>query len=141
MTINHRAEAEKHLSQGAFTQSPEKAHPIDPVATYFHLRMAQVHATLAAGQSGSADTAAYRHTIQTLRFALIRHVAEGLALSHGDEAHEHAKGLARYLDSVGLNVDNEVDTYVKEQTGMEPAEAQKPPSVRRAEWEAQPCPF
>lgn len=51
MNINHRREAEKHASQGAFTDS--KIHPIDPIATDFHFRLAQIHATLAAGEPDS----------------------------------------------------------------------------------------
>lgn len=142
MSINHRAEAEKHLSQGSFVSSPEKPHPIDPVGTDFHLRMAAVHATLAADQAVSADVASYRHTIHTLRFALIRHIADGLAHSESDEAHEHARGLSQYLDSVGLNVDREVDARNEEFFGDAYARAAwDAPSVRRAKRDAEPLPF
>lgn len=98
---------------------------------------AQVHATLAAGDTATADTIAYRHTINTMRFALIRHVAEGLALSEGDEAHQHARGLAKYLDSVGLNVDDAVDAYVQDHLGIEPRDTDLCPTERRAKWIAQ----
>ncbi len=47
MDINHRREAEKHASKGSFTKG-ENGHPADPIATDFHLRMATVHALLAA---------------------------------------------------------------------------------------------
>ncbi|WP_069769737.1 hypothetical protein [Streptomyces sp. LUP30] len=142
MSTGHRAEAERHLSQGAFVSSPETQHPVDPVATDFHLRMAQVHATLAAGETGAADVAAYRHTIQTMRFALIRHIADGLAHSESDEAHQHARGLAQYLDSVGLNVDREVDAHNEELFGAAYAHAVwESPSVRRAKRDAEPLPF
>jgi hypothetical protein len=127
VSINHRAEAEKHLEVAArnFLRGDNTASA---------LAAAQVHATLAAGDTARADTIAYRHTINTMRFALIRHVAEGLALSEGDEAHQHARGLATYLDSVGLNVDDEVDAYITEQCGYsDAARAYKPPSVRREE--------
>ena len=142
MSINHRAEAERHLSQGSFISSPEQPHPVDPVATDYHFRMAQVHATLAAGETAAADAVAYRHTIQTMRFALIRHVAEGLAHSESDEAHQHARGLAQYLDSVGLNVDREVDAHNEELFGEAYARAVwESPSVRRAKRDAEPLPF
>lgn len=84
-----------------------------------------------------ADVTAYRHTITTMRFALIRHVAEGLALSNGDEAYQHARGLGTYLDSVGLNIDAEVDAYIRDQVGMEPRSTDLCPTERRAKWLAE----
>lgn len=142
MSINHRAEAERHLSEGSFVQSPDKPHPADPIASDYHLRMAQVHATLAAGETAAVDAAAYRHTIQTMRFALIRHIADGLAHSESDEAHLHARGLAQYLDSVGLNVDRDVDARNEDLFGDTYARAVwDPPSVRRAKQDAEPLPF
>lgn len=137
MSIDHRAEAEKHLSQGSFVSSPDKPHPTDPVATDYHLRMAQVHATLAAGEATAADISSYRHAIHTYRFALIRQVAEGLALSRGDEAHQHARGLAQYLDSVDLNIDREVDAYIDELGWGDPRDAWLCPTARRAKWDAE----
>ncbi|MGQ4343512.1 hypothetical protein [Streptomyces sp. SAS_275] len=140
MSVDHRAEAERHLSQGSFITGPERAHPVDSVATDFHLRMAQVHATLAANQATTADVSSLRHTIHTLRFALIRQVAEGLALSAGDEAHQHAAGLARYLDSVDLNIDAEVDAYIEGIWG-DPKGARLSPTERKAKWAAEPTPW
>ncbi|MFG3046316.1 hypothetical protein ACGFZR_15470 [Streptomyces sp. NPDC048241] len=137
MSVDHRAEAEKHLSLGSYVKSPTKPHPVDPEGTDFHLRMAQIHATLAAGQTAAADAIAYRHTIQTMRFALVRHVAEGLALSEGDEAHQHARGLARHLDSVGLNIDREVDAYIDELGWGDPSDAWLNPTARREKWDGQ----
>lgn len=84
-----------------------------------------------------ADVTAYRHTITTMRFALIRHVAEGLALSNGDEAYQHARGLGTYLHSVGLNIDAEVDAYIRDQVGMEPRSTDLCPTERRAKWLAE----
>ena len=142
MSTDHRAEAERHLSQGSFVSSPEKPHPNDPVATDFHLRMAAVHATLAAGQTTAADVASYRHTIHTLRFALVRQVAEGLALSEGDEAHQHALGLAQYLDSVDLNIDREVDAYIEGIGWGDPRDAWLNPTARKDKWVAEnPLPW
>ncbi|MER6534368.1 hypothetical protein ABT215_11255 [Streptomyces sp900105755] len=141
MSINHRAEAERCASKASYTS--ESGRPYNPEATDFYLKLATVHATLAAGEIAGADAMAYRHTIQTMRFALVRHVAEGLALSEGDEAHQHARGLAQYLDSVGLNVDREADAYIEDQLGWGSSrDAWMAPTKRRAKWDAEnPCPF
>ncbi|MEV5944638.1 hypothetical protein [Streptomyces sp. NPDC051994] len=138
MNINHRTEAERHASASAHIDNA--GHPVDPKATDFHLRIAQVHATLAAGQTAAADVSSLRHAIHTYRFALIRQVAEGLALSEGDEAHQHALGLAKYLDSVDLNIDREVDAYIEE-IGYDARDAWLNPTDRRAKWAAEPDPW
>ena len=140
MTINHRAEAERLLNDATDNDGDITVTGEHVTAT---LAAAQVHATLAASETATAIVSSYQHAIHTCRFALIRHIAEGLALSDGDEAHQHALGLAKYLDSVGLNVDREVDAYIEENCGWADARAvRKPPSVRRAEWDAaHPCPF
>jgi hypothetical protein len=134
MTINHRAEAEKHLANAArhLTEAPADMR-IAEVAAW----IGQGHAALASSQVAATDTASLRHTIYTLRFALIRHVAEGLTLSNGDEAHQHATGLARFLDSVALNIDNEVDAYINDLGWGSPSDAWLPPTVRRAKREAE----
>jgi hypothetical protein len=145
VSINHRAEAERCASKASYLS--DAGHPYNPKMTYFYLSLASVRATLAAGQTTSADIASYRHTIHTLRFVLIRQVAEGLALSEGDEAHQHALGLARYLDSVDLNIDGEVDAYIEELGWGDPCDAWLNPAARRAKWDrerpdpwAQPAP-
>jgi hypothetical protein len=142
MTINHRAEAERHLSKASFmTGDGPRAMPVNPAAADLHLRMAQVHATLAAGETQAADTASHRATIVAYRYALVRQVAEGLALSETDEAHQHAKGLSRHLDDIGHNIDAEVDQYLTEYVGMDLDTALKPPSVRLAERANLPDPW
>ncbi|MEU6397828.1 hypothetical protein ABZ867_12710 [Streptomyces cinnamoneus] len=139
MTINHRAEAERHLSKASFmTGDGPHDFPVNPALSDFHLRAAQVHATLAAGETQAADVASYRAAIAAYRYALIRHVAEGLGLSETDEAHQHAKGLARHLDDVGLNVDDEVEYHLTEYVGMDHKTALKSPSARKAEWDDTP---
>lgn len=127
MSIDYRAEAERRLLMAWEEDStPERnAHLVAE---------AQVHATLAAGQVAAADVASYRLTITTMRFALIRHVAEGRALSETDEAYQHACGLATHLDSVGLNVDDSVDAYIQDHLGMEPRDMDLCPTERRAKW-------
>jgi hypothetical protein len=129
VTTNHRAEAERRLLMAWEEDStPERnAHLVAE---------AQVHATLAAGETAAVDAAAYRHTIQSLRFALVRQVAEGLALSEGDEAHQHARGLAQHLDSVGLNVDREVDAYIESLGWGDPRDAWLSPTARHEKWAA-----
>jgi len=131
MSINHRAEAEEHLRVAAREFLTPEGDPTHALAA------AQVHATLAAGQTAVVDAAAYRHTIQSLRFALVRHIAEGLALSEGDEAHQHARGLAQYLDSVGLNVDQEVDAYIEGLGWGDSRDAWLNPTARREKWDRQ----
>lgn len=142
MTINHRAEAERHLSTASYkTGDGPNDMPINPAAADFHLRMAQVHATLAAGETQTADVASYRATITAYRYALVRQIAEGLGLSDTDEAHQHAKGLARHLDDIGHNLDTEVEHYLTEYVGMDHKTALKAPSVRKAERDADPSPW
>jgi hypothetical protein len=134
MSINHRAEAERHLQTAArhLTEYPQDMR-IAEVAAW----IGQGHAALAAGETTAADISSYRHAIHTYRFALIRQVAEGLALSEGDEAHQHALGLAKYLDSVGLNVDREVDAYIEGLGWGDSRDAWLNPTARKAKWDAE----
>ncbi|SDN18745.1 hypothetical protein [Streptomyces wuyuanensis] len=133
MTINHRAEAIR-LVEGVLRdpEFPELGNGGEGV-----IAAAQVHATLAAGETAAADVASYRHAIHTYRFALIRQVAEGLALSEGDEAHQHALGLAKYLDSVDLNIDREVDAYIEDIGWGDPRNAWLSPTARKAKRNAE----
>ncbi|MEU3283202.1 hypothetical protein [Streptomyces antibioticus] len=144
MSINHRAEAERILASvdTAIAAAFEKDLPIEDqqhaaVLGGVLTNRGLAHAVLAAGQTTTADVASYRHTIHTLRFALIRHVAEGLALSEGDEAHGHALGLAKYLDSVDLNVDQDVDAYIEGLGWGESRDAWLSPTARKAKWDAE----
>jgi hypothetical protein len=139
MSIDHRTEAERCASKASYTN--EAGRPYNPEATDFYLKLAQVHATLAAGQTTAADVSSLRHAIHTYRFALIRQVAEGLALSEGDEAHQQARGLAQYLDSVDLNIDREVDAYIEGIGWGDPRDAWLSPTDRKAKWMAEPTPW
>ncbi|MFD4378011.1 hypothetical protein [Streptomyces bacillaris] len=85
MTVNHRAEAEKHLSKGSFVTGPDTAHPADSVATDYHLRMAQVHATLARDEDAAATLAdlrdantKLRNDLANMRRIIVDHVADNL---------------------------------------------------------------
>ncbi|MDP5310463.1 phiSA1p31-related protein [Streptomyces poriferorum] len=120
MTINHRAEAERHLSQGAFTASPEKAHPIDPVATDFHFRMAQVHATLARDEENAATLADLRDAntklrgdLASIRRIVVDHVADNLG-RQDLFSWRSARDLTKALDAYGQNIDQAVDERLEE---------------------------
>lgn len=140
MNTNHRAEAERILN-GVLNEPDYPGFDEGEDGEKLVLA-ALAHAVLAAGQTTNADIASYRHTIHTLRFALIRQVAEGLALSEGDEAHQHARGLAQYLDSVDLNIDREVDAYIEGIGWGDPRDAWLCPTARREKWAAEtPIPW
>ncbi|MFF4489481.1 hypothetical protein ACFY0F_23780 [Streptomyces sp. NPDC001544] len=145
MSINHRAEAER-LLVSADTSIAAALEATLPLADQQHAAVltgiltnrAIGHALIAQGQTTAADVSSLRHAIHTYRFALIRQVAEGLALSEGDEAHQHALGLAQYLDSVDLNIDREVDAYISDDLGWgDPRDAWLSPTARRAKWDAE----
>ncbi|NUU21744.1 MAG: hypothetical protein HOV68_09555 [Streptomycetaceae bacterium] len=141
MSINHRAEAERLLASADTTMAAalEDSLPIEDqqhaaVVGGVLTNRGLAHAMLAAGQTTNADVASYRHAIHTYRFALIRQVAEGLALSKGDEAHRHARGLAQYLDSVDINIDREVDAYIEDIGWGDPRDAWLSPTARKTKW-------
>ncbi|MEU9611821.1 phiSA1p31-related protein [Streptomyces sp. NPDC048209] len=120
MTINHRAEAEKHLSQGSYVQSPEKAHPIDPVGTDFHFRMAQIHATLARDEEQAATLAdlrdantKLRNDLANMRRIIVDHVADNLG-RQDLWSWQSARDLTKELDTWGMNVDQAVDERLEE---------------------------
>ncbi|MFF0166741.1 helix-turn-helix domain-containing protein [Streptomyces prasinus] len=144
MTTDHRAEAERLLASAdtAIAAALEKTLPLEDqqhaaVLTGVLTNRALGHAMLAADRAATADISSLRHAIHTYRFALIRQVAEGLTLSEGDEAHRHALGLARFLDSVDLNIDREVDAYIDELGWGDPRDAWLCPTARRAKWDAE----
>ncbi|WP_097930962.1 MULTISPECIES: phiSA1p31-related protein [unclassified Streptomyces] len=120
MTVNHRAEAEKHLSKGSFVTSPDTAHPTDPVATDYHLRMAQVHATLARDEENAATLAdlrdantKLRNDLANLRRIVVDHVADNLG-RQDLYSWRSARDLTKELDAYGMNVDQAVDERLEE---------------------------
>lgn len=150
MSIDHRAEAEKNLSSADTAMAAALNSELPPgdqqhaaVLAGILTNRALAHTNLAAVHASTADVTSLRHAIHTYRFALIRHVAEGLALSEGDEAHQHALGLAKYLDSVDLNIDRDVDAYIEERLSWgDPHDAWLDPTARREKWAAEGhCPF
>lgn len=133
MTINHRAEAEKHLSLGSLVNSPEKPHPVDPIGTDFHLRMAQAHATLARNEEQAATTADLRdaNTLlrrreHAMRELVSTHIAKGLA-SRERNRWNAARELAQALDEADANVDDLVDARLSD-AGWDPRSAYKSPA-------------
>ncbi|MEU1787048.1 hypothetical protein ABZ553_14480 [Streptomyces sparsogenes] len=133
MTINHRAEAEKHLSQGSFVRGAGKPHPVDPIATDFHLRLAQVHATLARDEQQAATTADLREALHSLRRRfddtrdlVAAHIACGLA-SREKDRWQAARDLAQALDKAYNNVDELIDARLSDD-GWDPRAAWKTPA-------------
>ncbi|BBB01023.1 hypothetical protein RVR_8255 [Actinacidiphila reveromycinica] len=128
--INHRAEAEKHASQAAHLKSDRRHHPIDPIATDFHLRMATVHATLAAGETTAASSTDMRDALILLRrreYAMrdlvSTHIAKGLA-SREKNRWGAARALAQGLDEADANMDDLIDARLTDD-GWDPRSAWK----------------
>lgn len=71
--------------------------------------------------------------LSSLRYALARHIA-GAYTSGSDQQHARAQELATGLDSVGLNVDHDVDRLIL-------AEMRRRPSDRGTDGRADNCPF
>lgn len=133
MSIDHRAAAEKHLSQGSFTKSPDTAHPSDPIATEYHLRMAQVHATLARDEDQAATTQDLKDALALLRRreyatreAVSQHVAKALA-SREKDRWKAGLDLTKALDEADCNIDNLVDARLADD-GWDPRSAYKAPA-------------
>jgi DNA-binding transcriptional regulator YiaG len=144
MNINHRDEAERLLASAdtSIAAALEGSLPIEDqqhaaVLTGILTNRAIGHALIAQGQTAAADVSSLRHAIHTYRFALIRQVAEGLTLSTGDEAHRHARGLAHYLASVDLDINDEVEAYIEDLGWGDPRDAWLCPTDRRAKWDAE----
>ncbi|MFD5678397.1 hypothetical protein [Streptomyces sp. NPDC127040] len=132
MTINHRAEAERHLSTASYkTGDGPNDIPINPVAAGFHLGMAQVHATLTASQYLVADASAYRTALIAWREIVTRSVAWGLMHAETDNDHRNWRDLTQRLDEAGLNIDAEVDATIPQIDG-DPRLTWHPPTVRAA---------
>lgn len=131
MNINHRAEAERHLSQASHVSSPNRMHPIDPVTTDFHLRMAAVHATLAGQQETQVDTSGHTAALVSWRNVVTHAVAWGICFAETDEQHEPWWTLARHLDEAGLSINADVNRIAGD-FGKNPVDIWLAPSVSRA---------
>lgn len=131
--INHRVEAERHLSQAAHIKNDRQHHPIDPVASDFHLRMATVHATLARDEEQAGRTADLRDALTLLRRretatreAVSVHIANGLA-SRETKRWKAALDLAKALDEADANLDEQIDRHLADD-GWDPRSAWKTPA-------------
>lgn len=133
MSINHRAEAERHLSQGSFVSSPDQPHPADPVGSDFHLRMAQVHATLARDEEQATRTADMRDALRLLRGreydvrkVVSTHIAKALA-SREPNRWKAGRELAQALDMADCNMDEAIDARLSDD-GWDARSAWKAPA-------------
>lgn len=131
--IDHREQAEKHASQAAHLKSDRQHHPIDPIASDFHLRMAMVHATLARGDGNAADQANARDALillrrreYTVRELVSTHIAKGLA-SREVNRWKAAVDLAKALDEGDANMDDLIDRWLTDQ-GWDARSAWKTPA-------------
>lgn len=86
------------------------------------------------------DLVAWRTAFVAQRNILIAHLADAL-VNGNDDAHRRATDCARQLDEAGLNVDDDIDTFVIVNLGHAPAWAWKPPAVRKAEDDDTSVPF
>lgn len=133
MTINHRAEAERHLSKASFmTGDGPNATPVNPAAADVHLRMAQVHATLARDEEQAARTADMRDALRLLRGReydirklVSTHIAKALA-SREPNRWKAGLELAKALDMADCNMDEAIDARLSED-GWDPRSAYKTP--------------
>lgn len=144
--INHRREANRLLSDASFLSGPT-GHPVTRDGRLFApgerealIAQAQVHATLAAGDTTAADVSAYRAALTVYRSLIVAHIANGLALGNDDE-HRRSRTLAAALGEAGLNVDDDVTQYLRDDEYYAPSKAWRPPSVRHAEADAVDVPF
>lgn len=135
MSINHRAEAEKHLETAArhLTEAPQDMRIAEVSAV-----IGQGHATLAHDEDQAATYADLREALHSLRrrFNDTRdlvavHIAEGLA-SREKDRWKAAIELTKALDEAHCNVDEVVDARLSDD-GWDPRSAYKAPAsaVRR----------
>lgn len=130
MSINHRAEAEKHLATAArhLTEVPADMR-IAEVSAW----IGQGHAALARDEEQAATTADLREALHSLRRRLDNtrslvsvHIAEGLA-SREKGRWKAAIGLSKALDEAHCNIDDLVDARLADD-GWDPRSAYKAPA-------------
>ncbi|MFF3928178.1 hypothetical protein [Streptomyces hirsutus] len=117
MTINHRAEAEKHLETAArhLTEVPADMRIAEVAAA-----IGQGHATLARNEEQAATTADLREALHSLRrrhndtrSLVATHIAQGLA-SRDKHRWQAARDLAQALDEAHNNMDDLVDASLSD---------------------------
>lgn len=143
MSINHRAEAEKHLATAArhLTEVPADMRIAEVAAV-----IGQGHAALVRDEEQAARTADLREALHSLRrrFGDTRslvavHIAKGLA-SREKDRWKAAIELSKALDEAHCNVDDLVDARLADD-GWDPRSAYKAPAsaVRSGDpWAATP---
>lgn len=117
MTINHRAEAEKHLGNAARHLTE---HPGDMRIAEVAAAIGQGHAALARDEERAATTADLREALHSLRrrfndtrSLVAAHIAKGLA-SRDKHRWQAARDLAQALDEAHNNVDDLVDASLSD---------------------------
>lgn len=130
MSINHRAEAEKHLATASRYLFKD---PVDTQVAEIAAAIGQGHATLARDEDQAATTADMRDAITLLRRreyatreAVATHIAKGLA-SREENRWKAAIALSKALDEAGFNVDDLVDARLTDD-GWDPRSAYKAPA-------------
>lgn len=130
MSIDHRAEAEKHLETAArhLTESPADMRIAEVSAA-----IGQGHAALARDEERAASTADLRDAITLLRRreyatreAVSQHIAEALA-SREPGRWKAGKDLTQALDEADCNMDQLVDARLSDD-GWDPRAAYKTPA-------------
>lgn len=131
MTIDHRAEAEKHLATASRYLFKN---PADPQTAEIGAAIGQGHATLARNEEHAATTADLRDAITLLRrrsYAMrnliATHIAEAFA-SREPDRWKSGKDLTQALDEADCNVDDLVDTWLSDHE-WDPRAAYKAPDT------------
>lgn len=139
MSINHRSEAERLLASAetSIAAALEGSLPIEDqqhaaVLTGILTNRALGHATLAAGQTTSADASAYRAALIVWRDVVAHAVAWNLSFAETDEQHEPWLNLAKRLEEAGLDIRADVDAITPD-FGKDPQGVWNPPTVQREE--------
>lgn len=141
MSIDHRAEAEKHLDTAArhLTESPADMR-IAEVAAW----IGQGHAALARNEEQAATTGDLREALQSMgrrfndmRSLVAAHIADGLA-SREKDRWKAAIDLNTSLDEAYCNVENLVDARLSDD-GWDPRAAYKAPDSVGG-WGSAPAP-
>lgn len=143
MTINHRAEAEKHLANAAHHLTE---HPGDMRIAEVAAWIGQGHAALVRDEEHAATTADLRDALTLLRrreYAMRElvstHIAKALASRERDRW-KAGLDLAKALDEADCNMDGLIDNWLSDD-GWDPRSAWKTPAsaVRRDDpWAATP---
>ena len=130
MSIDHRAEAEKHLAHAAHHLTED---PGDMRIAEVSAWIGQGHANLARNEDQAAttrdlkDTIAWlRHRERATRDLVSTHIAQGLA-SREKDRWKAAIDLTKALDEAHCNVDDLVDARL-EDDGWDPRSAYKTPA-------------